>query len=108
MASQDVLLILMPWAPDPTWVSSLEAISPRIQVHSYMIDAGATETPKEIPSEVWKKATVLFTWKAFPTKEQAPRLQYVQLLSAGSNHLFGVPLFEETDVAFCTSNGVHP
>ncbi|KAK1139124.1 hypothetical protein N8T08_001244 [Aspergillus melleus] len=108
MTTQDVLLILMPWTPDPSWVSSLEHVSPGIQVHSYKTDHGTTEVPDEIPSEIWSKVTVLLTWKAFPTKELAPKLQYVQLLSAGCNHLPGVPLFEDTDVAFCTSNGVHP
>ncbi|GME45434.1 uncharacterized protein LDX57_005103 [Neofusicoccum parvum] len=108
MANQDFLLILMPWSPGPDWIANLSKISPRIYVHSYMVEMYATELPREIPVETWKNVTVLFTWKLFPTREIAPNLQYVQLLSAGCNQIMGLPLFEDTDISFCTSNGVHP
>lgn len=61
-----------------------------------------------VPASLWKDVTMLMSYNVLPTREQAPKLQYVQLSSAGANHVHGLPLYEETDIAFCTANGVHP
>lgn len=108
MASQDVLLILMPFTPDPNWVESLGKASPGIRVKSYKVDMYANKVPAEITAETWQEVTILFTWKSFPTREMAPNIQYVQLLSAGCNQILDLPLFRDTDISFCTSNGIHP
>lgn len=56
----------------------------------------------------WKDVTVLLTGNTFPaSKEIAPSLQYVQLQSAGANMILKHPLFLDSDVSFCTANGVH-
>ncbi|KAF5023078.1 hypothetical protein F66182_4835 [Fusarium sp. NRRL 66182] len=57
--------------------------------------------------EEWKDTTVLLTATLLPKPGQAPHLQYVQLTSAGANHLIGHPLFTDTKVPFSTANGVH-
>ncbi|KAJ0345322.1 hypothetical protein COL154_011236 [Colletotrichum chrysophilum] len=103
MSSKDFLLILMPWTPDPAWVASLG-----MPVESRKIGMYQTELPSDISPETWAKVTILFTWKLFPTKEMVPNLKYCQLLSAGCNQILGLPLFEETAIDFCTSNGTHP
>ncbi|PWY89213.1 hypothetical protein BO70DRAFT_285863 [Aspergillus heteromorphus CBS 117.55] len=108
MAAQEVVLILTPWTPPAEWVSDLIRIIPNVRVVSHEISRTDTELPAEISAEAWKEVTVLFTWRLFPSRELAPNLQYVQLLSAGCNHVIGLPLFEDTDIAFCTANGVHP
>ncbi|PYI08736.1 hypothetical protein BO78DRAFT_459575 [Aspergillus sclerotiicarbonarius CBS 121057] len=108
MVSQEVLLILMPWTLPAAWVSSLMKSIPNIRIEIHEIERSATELPTDISPEIWKDVTALFTWRLFPTKELAPNLQYVQLLSAGCNQASGLPLFEETEVALCTANGVHP
>lgn len=57
--------------------------------------------------EEWTDATLLLTSTVLPTRDQAPHLQYVQLTSAGANHIVDRPLFSETNIPFCTANGVH-
>lgn len=104
----EVLLSILPFEPSPEYISQLEGISPGIKVISVKTPLSAREVPKEISDETWRTVTVLLTLFVFPTKEQAPNLRYVQLISAGCNHVFGNPLFEETEIAFCTANGVHP
>ncbi|PWY80736.1 NAD(P)-binding protein [Aspergillus sclerotioniger CBS 115572] len=108
MASREFLLILMPWTPPAEWVSGVIDSIPNIRIEIFQIDRSAAELPAEISLEVWKDVTSLFTWKLFPTKELAPNLRYVQLLSAGCNHANELPLFQEPEVALCTANGVHP
>ncbi|CAM1501474.1 Fc.00g034580.m01.CDS01 [Cosmosporella sp. VM-42] len=104
----EVLLVIMPWDLPKSFVQNLDAIRPRIEVISYKCGMYDTEVPVEISHETWSRVTVLFTWRSFPSKEQASNLEYVQLLSAGCNHAMGKPIFEDTDISFCTANGVHP
>lgn len=104
----DVLLILMPWEIPDDFVKHIKTLAPGIEVHIYPCGRFDTAVPSEIPQDVWSKVTVLFTWNAMPSKELVPSLQYVQLLSAGCNHVAETPVFKETDVTFCTANGVHP
>lgn len=109
MTSNDILLILMPWTPSPEWILSLSEQGGGINVRSHKIDMYATtDLPTEITRDTWANVTVLFTWKTFPRPEMTPRLQYVQLLSAGCNQIVDLPLFEDTSIPFCTANGIHP
>ncbi|TLD28519.1 hypothetical protein PspLS_04014 [Pyricularia sp. CBS 133598] len=80
-----VLLILMPWDPDSAWLASLADASPGIEVHSFRISYRDEKLPEEVPADLWAKTTILFTWRSFPTLEMVPKLQYVQILSAGSD-----------------------
>lgn len=66
--------------------------------------------PSDISKEEWKDVTILVSGSGpdgLPDKEDAPNLQYVQLASAGANSIVDHPLYTDTDVAFCTANGVH-
>lgn len=65
---------------------------------------------EDLARDDWKDVTVLLTGASratLPRKEDVPKLEYVQLTSAGANLVVSDPLFSETDVAFCTANGVH-
>lgn len=104
----EVLLVLMAWDLPSWFTEKLPVTSPGIELIVHRTIRGATEVPDDIPQDVWDRVTVLFTWNEVPPIEKAPRLQYVQLLSAGCNHMIGKPIFDKTDVAFCTANGVHP
>jgi len=59
-----------------------------------------------LPDNAWKDVTILLSF-TLPRKELVPKLQYVQLPSAGANAILGNPLFKDTEAAFCTANGVH-
>ncbi|KAM6515824.1 hypothetical protein FALCPG4_014029 [Fusarium falciforme] len=107
MSSREVLLVITPFAPKQEWLANLNAKCPSVEVITYPTELYAQEVPKEVPADVWKRTTCLFTWKAFPPKERVPNLQFVQLLSAGCAQIFSLPLFEETEIAFSTSNGSH-
>lgn len=62
----------------------------------------------EIPDEIWQQTEILFTFAhLLPTREQAPRLRWVHLLSAGADRALDNPLFQ-TETLFTTSSGVHP
>ncbi|KAH7011063.1 hypothetical protein EDB80DRAFT_749605 [Ilyonectria destructans] len=98
----------MPWDLPESFMSSMLEALPNITIHTQKCGMYDVEPPKEIPQETWNTVTVLFTWNMLPEKDQAPNLRFAQLLSAGCNQIMDKPIFEETDIAFCTANGVHP
>lgn len=65
---------------------------------------------KDVTKEEWKDVTILVTGynrEGLPDKDDVPNLEYVQLSSAGANLVVSDPLYKDTDIAFCTANGVH-
>ncbi|KAK2594969.1 hypothetical protein QQS21_007327 [Conoideocrella luteorostrata] len=108
MAGPDTLLVIVPFTPADSWVEDLKEKIPGIDIHIHPTEMYAKEIPKDVPDDVWRKTSALYTWKAFPTRELAPNLQYVQLHSAGCGQILGLPLYEQTNITFSTSNGVHP
>ncbi|KAK3318086.1 hypothetical protein B0H66DRAFT_224821 [Apodospora peruviana] len=105
------LLIVTPWGVPPDTLDRLKTEFPDLEVDHYTLTLGwahktaATEPP--VPVEAWKDVTILLTFNVLPTPDQAPKLEYVQLVSAGANHILKEPIFVDTEVNFCTANGVH-
>lgn len=104
----EVLLVIMPWEVPIAFLEHASIVSPGITVISHKCTMYETQVPADISQDTWDRVTVLFTWNSFPEKEQAPNLQYVQLLSAGANQVADKPIFTDTDITFCVANGVHP
>lgn len=84
------------------WLDQLRALSPRL-----VIDQVTADTADQVPDSVWAEVEVLYTWGALPDPAQAPNLRWVQLDTAGVNHLLDTPLWK-SDVALTTLNGVAP
>ncbi|KAL7626145.1 hypothetical protein AAE478_002915 [Parahypoxylon ruwenzoriense] len=102
------LLLLVPWEPPVGYIDDLHQKFPGLEViHSNWDTWRETSLPSNIADEDWKTITILLTGPKFPTPEAAPNLQLVQLQSAGANYILDNPLFTDTDIAFCTANGVH-
>ncbi|KAK4155400.1 oxidoreductase-like protein [Chaetomidium leptoderma] len=102
------LLVIAPWKAPPGFLEQLTAAFPDLQV-IYHVE-GWTSTPlpvQTVSTETWKDVTILLTFSTLPTPEEAPKLEYVQLMSAGVNHVLDNPVFKDTEVTFCTANGVH-
>ncbi|KAK5652887.1 hypothetical protein OQA88_9553 [Cercophora sp. LCS_1] len=99
------LVILMPMEIPTVFLEPIQAKYPDLKIEAHRTEWGSKASP--IPEEDWKDVTILLTFLPFPTPEQAPNLQYVQLISAGANHILDVPLFKDTSIPFCTANGVH-
>ena len=79
-------------------VESLAALAPRLRVERHF---------PQVPSSVWADTEVLYASRLIPLPEQAPRLRWIQLHSAGINHLLGKPILAAEDVAITTASGIH-
>jgi hypothetical protein len=101
------LLVLVPWTPSAEDLDKIRSQFPGLEIVFHELAWAQRTPPSGFPPEEWKDVTILLTGSALPSLDMAPKLQYVQLTSAGANHILKEPLFLETDVAFCTANGVH-
>ncbi|KAF4121431.1 Phosphoglycerate dehydrogenase or related dehydrogenase [Geosmithia morbida] len=103
------LLLLVPFEIPQSWIDHLNSRFPHLSVVSKVTDFQHQDPDDALPEGVkWEDVTVLVTGSTIPHIGQAPRLKVVQLLSAGSNHVLGRPLFQDDPkVALCTANGVH-
>ena len=98
------LLLVVQKAPPPESLARIQSLFSdlRIQVHELSSEEQAGELEK-----AWNDASIVQTDVKLPTIEQAPKLQFVQITSAGANAILDKPIFKDTDIAFCTANGVH-
>ncbi|KAI0180562.1 hypothetical protein GGR52DRAFT_249481 [Hypoxylon sp. FL1284] len=102
------LLMLVPWDPPAGYVEGLRKTFPGLEVaHANWDTWKEGALPGHLTDEDWANVTILLTGPKFPTREAAPKLRLVQLQSAGANYVLDNPLFKDTDVAFCTANGIH-
>jgi len=83
------------------WLERLRSLSPTLRIEQW-------STRSAIPDELWQEVEILYTSFAttLPSPEQAPRLRWVQLYSAGPDPILNHPLFQ-TPVIFTTASGVH-
>jgi len=67
------------------------------------------QPPKELPSSAFANATILCTFNTLPQHpaKDAPKLELVHFLSAGTNHVADKPIYTDSDVTLTTSSGVH-
>jgi phosphoglycerate dehydrogenase-like enzyme len=82
-------------------LAQIRAVSERI-----ILTQHTSPDAEHVPSEAFEQAEVIYTFNALPQPDQAPHLRWVQLNSAGANHVIQHSLFA-TDVMFTTVSGLH-
>jgi phosphoglycerate dehydrogenase-like enzyme len=93
------VLVTMPF-PEPL-IEKLANVSPRLSVSQI-----PTEDADELAAVI-EGVDVLYALQALPQPENAPRLKWVQLHSAGVDHLLEHPLYTDSEVMFTTTSGIH-
>jgi hypothetical protein len=81
--------LLLGIAFQPEWIAELKELFSGLEIVA--VEGGIWNTPA--------------FEERFP--HIAPKLEYVQIQSAGANHIIQHPLFRDTDIALCTASGVH-
>lgn len=93
------VLVTMPF-PEPL-IEKLANVSPRLSVSQV-----PAEDADEL-AEAIEEVDVIYALEALPQPEDAPRLKWVQLHSAGVDHLLEHPLYTNSEVMFTTTSGIH-
>jgi phosphoglycerate dehydrogenase-like enzyme len=85
------------------WLERLQNLSPDL-----LIEQRPARSIEAVPDALWQEVEILFTSFAtpLPLPEQAPRLHWVQLYSAGPDRILDHPL-TQTPVIFTTTSGIH-
>ena len=81
----------------------LRSLSPVLQIEQWPVNAN-----RVVPDDLWREVEILYTSFAanLPSPEDAPRLRWVQLYSAGPDRILRHPLFSAS-VTFTTTSGIH-
>ncbi len=82
-------------------LARIQAVSDRIVLTQH-----PTRNPVEIPADEFARAEIIYTLSALPQPNQAPHLRWVQLHSAGADHVLNHPLLQ-AGVTFTTTSGLH-
>lgn len=107
---KDHLLCAVPDKEPKELLSHLRKKFPDIEIvwHEVPFTFDAAEIKKALPAGVWDDVSILFTFASFPdAKDNAPKLEVVQLLSAGSNQVQKSWLWDEKGIDVCTASGIH-
>lgn len=98
-------IILSTIPAPPASIQAIRDRFPDLELILHVVPWGSKELPFD--EKEWADTDVLLTATVLPTIEQAPNIKYVQLTSAGANHIIGNPFFKDTKIPFSTANGVH-
>ena len=79
-------------------MQELRAISPRLQIERHH---------PAVPERAWQEAEVLYTLNTFPAPEQAPRLRWIQLHTAGVEDALKHPILKAHDIEVTNTSGIH-
>lgn len=84
---------------DEATLNSLRELSPNLHIEQY---------DGTVPDDVWATTEILYSiGRIFPEADQAPNLRWIQLNSAGANHLLRYPIGQQEDIILTTASGIH-
>lgn len=92
------VLVTMPFPEN--LLNKLRAVSPDIQVKQYVGPNG------RYPEDHATTAEIIYTLGSLPRLEVAPNLRWVQLHSAGVNHISNNPIWH-SDILLTSASGIH-
>ncbi|KAF2217775.1 hypothetical protein CERZMDRAFT_30813 [Cercospora zeae-maydis SCOH1-5] len=107
--AKDTLLAVLPF-PEP------KDITQRLLQNFPALDINFVQTPfindgrelcKLVPKHLWESATILVTLFAIPEPDEVPNLEWIHLVSAGSNQMQNTDIYKETKITITTSSGIH-
>ena len=105
----DILLVIVPGGLPEEWARRVSNRYKGLQIRysNPMDEDGSAKDATEIPTEMWAGVTILCTF-APPPAELISSVRFVQLTSAGSDRWQGHLTYQNRNIPFCTSNGIHP
>ncbi|KZF24305.1 hypothetical protein L228DRAFT_237247 [Xylona heveae TC161] len=104
------LLAIVPFAEPKGSLDQIREKNPGvkitwIEVKLHPLEAWQNDV--HIDPEVYRDVDVLMTLRALPEPGQAPRLRYVHVFAAGTNHITSSPLYQKSDIFITSSSGCH-
>ncbi len=89
---------------DEAWLDRVRGLAPNLHVTQI-----TTEDPAAVPADLWARVEILYAWQALPDPATAPNLRWIQLDTAGFDHVLKSPYAKpESTVAVTNLAGVAP
>jgi hypothetical protein len=104
--SKDVLLLHIPPPPNQEWIARMTAKFPGLEVR-WAAHGFNLMNPIPVPDDMWEGVTLVCLMTPPPDASKLDNIRFIQLPSAGADHWIQHPKFQDPNVPFCTSNGVH-
>lgn len=109
---KDHVLCVLPFPEDKELLGKLRKRFPRIEFSYHQVTFAPygehDKSVMQVPESAWKEATVLTTLFSLPKSiSDVPNLDWIQLFSAGSNHIQKNPIYKESDFTLTTASGIH-
>ncbi|GAM85996.1 hypothetical protein ANO11243_040060 [Dothideomycetidae sp. 11243] len=109
---KDVVLFLLPMPEPKQLTARIRSHHPhldlRYQEASYRPGGRRLENDVEPDPSIFKDITILVTLSMLPpSQSEAPKLDYIQLISAGSNQISSHPIYTDSDIVIATASGIH-
>lgn len=79
-------------------LAEMREISPRLNIERHF---------PNVPDDVIANTEIFYTVRYFPEPEQAPMLRWIQLHSAGMNHVFKHRVVQAEDIMVTSTSGIH-
>ena len=98
MAESDRVVVTLAMDFSDEILAELREISPRLQVERHF---------PTVSADVIAKSEVLYTTGYYPEPEQAPKLRWIQMNSAGVNHALHHHIVQAEDIVVTTISGIH-
>ena len=98
MADSETINVVVALNISDAILNRLREVSPRLHVERLY---------PTVPDKAWTTVDILFTSNVFPKPEQAPNLRWVQLYSAGINHVVNEPIISADSLEVTTASGIH-
>jgi phosphoglycerate dehydrogenase-like enzyme len=86
----------------PEQLDELRALSRSVELHTHPLAQG-----QDLPEGEWSDVEVLYTFRALPTPEQAPKLRWVQFHLAGIEEHLDAPILHHNEVRATTLSGAN-
>lgn len=95
------VLVTIPFSPE--LLDGLRAVSPRLEIHSNPI---RRDFPDDISPLAQGNEEIIFCVTPPRDLARVPNLKWVQVISAGIDHLHGHPIWQR-EITLTTTNGIH-
>ncbi|KAI7123142.1 hypothetical protein KC352_g32589, partial [Hortaea werneckii] len=111
--AKEHILCLLPYPEPKEIVQSLRQRFPNIDItyHEVRFTLDAEQQRQDLaklPPSIWHSVTILYTLFSLPAKlSDVPKLQLVQLASAGSNQVQKHPIYTDSAIPISTASGIH-
>lgn len=100
MSEERKVLLTVPFSP--AQLEELRTQAPELKLHVLQLNEG-----QQVPEEEWANTEILYTFRALPQPEQAPKLRWIQFHLAGVEEHLDSPILRHGNVVATTLSGAN-